>query len=320
MSIAIRAGGGRGACLATDEQRNSADCSVGTTAVASVCVTMHCALGEVVTALAAPLGYWGAGSVAFWGGAFVFRNFGFVLALIVPQLVTGCGGMEVFRVEVSGLNAGAPVMAKRYTLVPADREMRGDDLQFLEFGRYVDAALAKKGYVKAASPDQADIAIFLDYGIGAPQQHTYTYSVPQWGQTGVAASQTTGSVSVYGNQASYSAQTQYTPTYGITGHSTHVGSYTTHDRFVRLSAFDLRNSRTGAAARQLWSTSARSTGSSGDLRRVFPAMIVAVEPNLGENTGQNLRIEVSAADERLAKLRATSVPASTITASKSAKE
>lgn len=225
--------------------------------------------------------------------------------LLVAALLAGCGGGEVFRVEVSGLNSGITPAAKRYILLPAERSTRPDDLQFIEFSRYVDAALQRKGYRRASDAEQADVAVFLDYGIGAPQQHTYSYNIPQWGQTGVASSQTTGAVSVYGNQARYSTQTSYTPTYGVTGYTTHVGTHTTHDRFIRLSAFELRSSQPGQSPRQLWSTSALSIGSSNDLRKVLPVMVVAFEPSLGESTGQNLRFEIHSTDERLAKLRST---------------
>ena len=43
---------------------------------------------------------------------------------------------------------------------------------------------------------------------------------------------------------------------------------------------------------QLWTTTVTSTGSSGDLRRVFPALAAAAKPYIGTNTGQIVEVEL----------------------------
>src|SRR5690606_30199649 len=113
------------------------------------------------------------------------------------------------------------------------------DLQFQEFASYVDRVMAERGFVKVGSFDSADIAVFFSYAIGDPQTHQYTYSVPVWGKTGTASSTTRGTVSTYGNSSTYSGTTTHSPSYGVVGSATHLGTYTNHSRFLVLDAYDI---------------------------------------------------------------------------------
>ena len=114
------------------------------------------------------------------------------------------------------------------------------DLQFREFAGYVGRALDHRGFEKAASPADAEVAIFPANAIGDPQAHRYTYTMPTWGQTGISRSSTQGTLSTFGNTGTYSATTTYTPTYGVNGYTTHHGSYTNSTRFVMRHAYDMR--------------------------------------------------------------------------------
>jgi hypothetical protein len=43
---------------------------------------------------------------------------------------------------------------------------------------------------------------------------------------------------------------------------------------------------------EVWKTDIVSTGSSGDLRRVFPVLIAGAAKYIGENTGQQVNVEL----------------------------
>lgn len=213
----------------------------------------------------------------------------------------GCG--KTYQVNVSGLSTGSLPSRQSYVLLPASQDTNVEDLQFREFAGYVEKALLRKNLTRTNSTAEADVAIFLGYGIGQPQEHLYSYSLPNWGQNGVSSAYTTGSINTYGNRSTFSGTTTYTPTYGITGYSTHVGTYTTHTRFMFADAIDLQPYRQSQQIHKLWSTTATSTGSSGDLRQVFPALVVAAEPSLGVNTGQQVTVDVPEGSERLNEIR-----------------
>ena len=197
---------------------------------------------------------------------------------------------------------------QQYVLMPGEKGTEASDLQFLEFAAYVEKVLAEKGYLKAQSIDQANIAIFLSYGIGDPQTHQFSYSTPVYGQTGVSSATTYGTVSSFGGMGTYSGTTTYTPSYGVTGYTSQVGSFTTYARFLLMASFDVAASAKEGKSIQLWKTEVVSNGSSNDLRLVFPYMVAAMRPYLATNTGKKVRVTISENDPIVLKLRG--VPAS----------
>jgi hypothetical protein len=77
---------------------------------------------------------------------------------------------------VSGVDSLAQPDAsakKRYIIMPGSKDVQPGDLQFLEYAGYVEKILNEKGFVKASQFADADIAVFLSYGIGNPK-HTNT--------------------------------------------------------------------------------------------------------------------------------------------------
>ncbi len=233
----------------------------------------------------------------------------FVATLFLGMLVlTGCATTQPqFSVKVDSISGGASAKTS-YILLPGEKDAKADDLQFKEYAAYVNRALVKHGFTPANSFQDANVAIFLMYGIGDPKEHQYTYSIPTWGQTGVSSSYTTGTLNTYGGYGSYSGTTTYTPTYGITGSTTHSGTYTTYFRFLVLDAIDLEEYRISEKEVQLWKTTVTSSGSSGDLRRVFPILVAASQEYIGKNTGQKVEINLYETDERVTEIKGIAKP------------
>ncbi len=152
--------------------------------------------------------------------------------------------------------------------------------------------LSMKGFVSARNAEEADVAILLFYGIGEPQTTQYSYSLPVWGQTGVSSSHTYGTATAFGNTASYSGTTTYTPSYGITGYTSHVGTKTTYFRYALISGYDFEAYKETKKEIQLWKTTATSTGPTGDLRQVFPLLVSASAPYIANNTGKKVPVQL----------------------------
>ena len=219
----------------------------------------------------------------------IFRLYSVFLILLAA---VGCATMQPpqYHVNVDSLNASTQTARKHFVLLPGNKDTPATDLQFREYAAYINRALVSRGYVAAESMEKADLAIFVVYGIGNPQEHQYSYSIPTWGQTGVSSSSTYGTLNTYGGFGTYSGTTTYTPTYGITGSTTHIGTETTYFRFLVLDALDLSEYRQTKKEIQLWKTTVTSTGASGDLRLVFPYMITASMPHIGTNTGKQTKV------------------------------
>lgn len=219
------------------------------------------------------------------------------------SLLSGCATRQpIYGVVVDSIS-GSSVDKKSYILLPGNKDTKVDDLQFKEYATYVDRALIKQGLVPADSGEKANIAIFLVYGIGDPKEHKYSYSIPIWGKTGVSSSYTIGTVNSYGSYGSYSGTTIYNPTYGITGSTSHIGSYTTYFRFIVLDAMDLDEFRKSKKEVQLWKTTITSVGSSDDLRQAFPVLIAASQQYIANNTRKKVVVNISEGEERVNQIK-----------------
>jgi len=226
-------------------------------------------------------------------------------------LLGGCATVDnrpVFSVGVNSFARPGAETMKTFVLLPTGEGRTTDDLQFLEFSAYVERALTARGYQKATDFASADLAIFLAYGIGDPQTHTYTYTLPVWGQTGVVSSTTTGNVNVYGNTGTYSQTTTNTPQYGVKGYTSHQGSNTSFTRHAYLTAYDLVSYREKKKEIVVWETKIASAGSSGDLRLVFPVMIAASRSFLGISTGKIVDVNLREDDLPVLEVRGLPIP------------
>ena len=115
-----------------------------------------------------------------------------LIVIIFITLLAGCAatGQPTFYVSVDSLAASVASTKKTYLLIPGNEGVSRNDLQFQEYENYLKRVLNGKGYIAASSRDEADVAIVLSYGIGDPQTHQYSYSLPTWGQTGVSSANT----------------------------------------------------------------------------------------------------------------------------------
>ena len=222
-----------------------------------------------------------------------------IRAVIFPLVILMLASCTRYHINVDSISSGK-YTKNSYVLLPGDQSTSASDLQFKEYASYVNRALIKQGFIPAESFQDASLAIFLTYGIGEPEQQLHTYSVPTYGQTGVSSSNTTGT---FNTDGSYSGTTTYTPTYGVTGSTTHVDTITTYFRFIVMDAFDLDEYKTSEREVQLWKTTVTSTGTSGDLRIVLPALVAASQEYIGTNTGKKVKINMSTSDGRIAEIK-----------------
>jgi hypothetical protein len=199
----------------------------------------------------------------------------------VPEKIT-------FGVVVDAISRPDAANKRSYVMLPGNKDTTAKDLQYLEYAKYVMTALAAARQIRGARPEDSDLIVFLSYGIGNPQTHQYTYVVPVWGQTGYSGATTQLNPSGFG----CSATTTYTPTFGVTGYVPRTESVTTYFRFIVLDAYDAETYKRDKKLEQVWRTIVTSTGSSGDLRRVFPALVAGAASYFGTNPGGKVQVNV----------------------------
>jgi hypothetical protein len=224
-----------------------------------------------------------------------------LISLLCILALCGCAslsnfGRPRFNISVDSLAASGAASKKTYLLLPGNQGVTAADLQFKEYAEYLKRVLNKKGYVYTESKDEANLAIYLAYGMGDPETHQYSYDLPIWGRTGYYASSTHVAEAVVDGQTRYRTYTSYTPTYGLIGYNTHIDSVTNYTRFAVITAYDYDQFKKDETEAQLWKTTINSTGSSDDLRRIFPVLMTASIPYLATDTGNKVYLSMYETD------------------------
>lgn len=184
---------------------------------------------------------------------------------------TGCGAASTPTIysEVSSFHQ-LPRSTCGLTFAVAPFQDQEGSLEFESYAERVRAHLQSHGLI-VAPLERAGLVVFLRYAIDSGKELVSSY--PIIGQTGTSSSETTGSVQRYGNFATYSSQTTYTPTYGVV--ATAVTSRTEYMRVLRMDILE-RESLARGHVEKVFESTVRSSGSSGQLSAIVPAMIEAV--------------------------------------------
>ncbi len=110
-----------------------------------------------------------------------------LLVCVAMLLATGCSRSLRYYTDVDSVALSDQSIRKRYLSLPGNQGGTPENLEFLEYARYVDAVLAPLGFSKASTEQDVDIAIFISYGVSAPEAHQVTSSIPVYGQTEVSS-------------------------------------------------------------------------------------------------------------------------------------
>lgn len=202
-------------------------------------------------------------------------------------IVLSACATEPWRLQISAdvdaLATGEAQGKRRFVILPGNREVSAQDLQFIEFKGYVEKALLNRGYVKAGQLQDGDVVLFLNYGSGEPQVQQYSYDVPVMGNFGYYP--------YYRRYGFYSSMNY--------GYTQHIETYTVYKRYLMLEAYDMAAYLQHQTPIQLWKINAQSQGQSNDLRLIFPYMVTAMQPYLGTNTGHMVTVKVDEANPLL---------------------
>lgn len=226
-----------------------------------------------------------------------------MLVIGVFLLTPGCA-VRQFHVNVNALRDSHAPEKRTYVLYPGLKDVEPTDLQFKEFAGYVDRALQPKGFAPGREGSRPDIVIFLSYGIGDPQ--TTYYSYPIFGQIGGGTSTFSASTYGSGGYAQTTGTVTSSPRYGVVG--TGTGSRTEFFRWAALEAVDVDAFLKTQKVVQLWRTTMTSSGSSGDLRLVFPVMVAAGQSYIATNTRQQVRRVLAERSREVVAIRGKNQP------------
>jgi hypothetical protein len=176
-------------------------------------------------------------------------------------------------------------------------------LEFREYAAYLRRGLAQAGYSESATLDQADLAIFVSYGIGDAKEQAYSYSMPVYGQTGGGTYNFSGTTySDYGGTATTYGTATQTPQYGVVGSEQFSGTTLTYLRYLSVDVFDMKALRNEKNKIPVWRMDVMSRGRSDDLRSAFPVLVAAATPHFGKNTKKQIVVDISGGDKQVQQI------------------
>lgn len=190
-----------------------------------------------------------------------------LISIISSFILLGCAARVQTNVT-SFHELNQPLTGKTFAFLPS-KEQEGS-LEYRSYAKAVQVELEKRG-MKMASFDNANYAVFMTYGIDNGKEIISSY--PIVGQTGTIGSYTTGTVTGYGNTATVNATTYKAPTYGVVG--TGTTSDTVYKRYFNIDIIDMSKSK-GNTIEKVYEGKATSSGSSGQLSVVMPAIMKSV--------------------------------------------
>lgn len=191
-----------------------------------------------------------------------------VVVAVIALLVSGCATMQV---EVSVFHDLSPTaQPRKYAIVPTkDQEA---SLEHKSYRDRVRTEMQKRGYIETSEPE-ADVHVFLFYGIDAGRERVSSY--PITGQTGTQYTYVPAPLPPPGGLPTYrSGTTISTPTYGVVG--TGTTSQTIFGSYLLLDMVDRAESIKAGKVTILYEAKVVSIGPSGLAAVTVPVMIDAL--------------------------------------------
>lgn len=220
------------------------------------------------------------------------KPFRIFFVLLAAGLLAGCA--TTYHVQVSALANPALAANKRtYTFASTGAQGRQPgDLQFQEVLRHVQTALAGRGFREAGNPAENELNVFVDFGIGDPVTHTYTFSTPIYAELGGGYTTRTRQTTDASGKTSTTTETIRVPgRYERVGTDVSTNTVTTYRKHLRLSARLAERGVNPEKGREVWTVTAICDDQRADLRAALPLLAAAIAPYAGADTGRAIIIE-----------------------------
>lgn len=199
------------------------------------------------------------------------------LALPVALLAGLSACATPFKADVSRFTAPLPAAGQSFAVVPEDPKLAGG-LEFATYAKAVAAEMQELGYVRAASPETADLLVRFDYRVDGGRERVRTDfnggfgAFGPWGPWGGWGGRGFGGWGFGFND----------PFFG----GPNVRSYT-----IYTSGIDLKIDNR-ASGERLFEGKAEAVSRSNRLPRLVPNLVDAMFTGFPGNSGETLRITI----------------------------
>lgn len=231
--------------------------------------------------------------------------------------LSGCS--TLYKLEVSAHNNPNIDPGKSYVILSGTQELSVSSPEFLEYARQVERALESKGYDRVADGDLtvAALGVYVSMAISDPSKRYSEINTAL--KESVYADESAATVRGSGNSSGgggggtsgqQSAPTGPAPEL-ISGVQNSSFATTVYTKHLNLVAVDLQKyisdissvGREDAVPVEVWSVDIQTTGQPDDLSEVFPVMVAAGQPYLGDSTDDVVRLRMSGTDKRVSQIK-----------------
>lgn len=214
------------------------------------------------------------------------RSLKYLVALSACTLLMGCNPPRITTNVQAFSTPDRLNTSDRVFVAP----LRAEDSQSLEAQTYVRLAneeFTKRGFTVVENLADATAIALLGIVIDGGRNESRTYAIPQFGVTGYSGSNTTGTVSRFGNMSTVQATTSYTPQYGVTGYSTGV---MTSRVFNRVAMLIISRPVNRGEVRRIFESRGTSEGSCGNLSAIAPTIIQSLFATFPDGGPRNVTV------------------------------
>jgi hypothetical protein len=179
---------------------------------------------------------------------------------------------------------------RTYTFVAhGGKDQAPGDLRYQEVLRHVEHALASRGFRPATVPSQAELHLFVDFGVGDPVSRTHTFATPIYAELGGGyATRTRQTTDAQGKTTTTTESVSVPGRYERVGTDVTTNIVTTYRKHLRLSARLREPGVQPEAGREVWTVTAVSNDQRGDLRSALPLLAAALTPYIAADSGRAL--------------------------------
>jgi hypothetical protein len=227
-----------------------------------------------------------------------------ITIIFIAALLVGCSPKISVRID-SIVDQMEPFGEKRYVLYSAVQGISVDDLYFREHSGYFREMLKQQGYLEVRDRENADVAIYFDYGISGGRVIHSTYTRPVYATvSGETIDVTETHTDASGKTTSKTTKSVFIPSRQyVVGMSTERKSYTVYTAHAVLEAKEIKQGDNTKDGPTLWRTVITTTSKLDDLRRLMPMLAAASAPYLGKNTRGMKTVDLRENDDRVLEMK-----------------
>lgn len=232
--------------------------------------------------------------------------------------VSGCS--TLYKLDVTAYNNPNIDVGTSYVILSGNPDIPVTSPEFAGYANQIERALEPKGYHRVTDGDlsEAALGIYVSMAVSDPAKRYHTvqrglYESPYADES--AATVRGSGQGGGGNSGSGGASQAKMPTTPapemLSGVAENSFATTVFTKQLNLVAVDLQSyikeidavGREKAVPVEVWSVDIETTGQPSDLSEVFPVMVAASQPYLGDSTDDVVQTKLSGSDKRVRQIK-----------------